>query len=165
MTTQVPPAAGIVRYSDRPMSAYVRKIGTVEIGPATSRLLDTTQAWNLAFLSFDFDAHLDHPDPQFTTLVRRTLQTKLDGSGCDLAIGSPFEAAVGSWLVLPAPRFSYLVKQHRVLVDLPLYQAYGHQWLKTIEERSRICNAEAIPQNDDVSDLTVAKQFLSRIFD
>lgn len=165
MTTQLPPAAGIVRYSDRPLSAYVGKIGTVEYGPATSSLLDTAQAWNLAFLSFDFDAHLHHPDPQFTTLVRRTLQTKLDGSGCDLIIGSPFQGAVGSWLALPAPRFSYLVKQHRVLVDLPLYQTYGHQWLKTIEERSRICNAEAIPQNDDVSDLTAARQFLSQIFE
>ena len=125
-------------YAPKPIEAYTRTLGGKRYGPEYSKLLDSPEAWNLAFLSHDYDKEFQHSDPQFTTLVRRTLQTRLDGRG--LGIGLDPTTLVGSLLNLPAPRFVYLLRCNPTLVGtLPLFAAYGESWLKTIELRERVC--------------------------
>jgi hypothetical protein len=105
---------------------------------------------------------LTHKDPQFTVNVRRTIQMKLDGSGLDMAM-NPVSGVVESLLQLPAPRFVYLISQHPILVQLPMYLAYGHAWLKTIEERSFLCQVDAY-QPEPIDDFSMAKAELDRLF-
>lgn len=115
-----------MRYSPRPQGAYLETPG----------LLDTTERWNLAWLSHDY-AQGHHRNPEFTTLVRRTSQSKLDGSGVALIPGD--DATVASLLRLPAPRFVYLIKGHAALPSLPLFQTLGASWLEGMDSRSKGC--------------------------
>lgn len=134
------PNAGFnYRYSTFPQSHYVKKTKKVGYGTASSALLDTLQAWNLAYLSFDFENKLTHPDPHFTVHVRRSIQTRLTDGTQDLVEPEPFLGLVGSLLLLPAPRFTHLIKPLELLKSLPLYVAYGESWLETITARSWIC--------------------------
>lgn len=153
-----------LRYSPKPRSDYVKIIGKHSYGPATSTLLDSDATWNLAFLSHDFNKTIDHPDPNFTTHVRRTVQTKLDSSG--LGIGEDPATLVASLLALPAPRFVYLIKKHKVLRALPLYQTYGQEWLDAIEGRSWLCMVESestVAQYPDIQNLEQAQELIERI--
>jgi hypothetical protein len=155
------PTKPLIRYSPRPLSDY--KVGAQGsfIGPATSTLLNTAGAWNLAYLSHDYDKVLMHPDPQFTVNVRRTAQMRLDGSGIDLAGSAPLSKLVGSLLMLPAPRFVYLINQHPIMAQLPLFMIYGQSWLKTIEERSHLCQADERPP-DYICDYSMANSVLTK---
>ena len=161
-TSRPPP---VVRYSNKPLASYKKTKAKFSFGPATSALLDTVEAWNLAFLSFDYDTTLEHPDPQFTTNVRRSLQTRLDGSGLDICSPISKGLVVGCLLRLPAPRFVYLLRRSPALAQLPLYLAYGDVWLDLIEQRSMICRAEDIddPSTGAITDLGQAQAILERI--
>ena len=131
------------RYSPRPREAYGQILHGFAFGPSASPLLDTVQAWNLAYLSYDFEANPDHPDVQFSTLVRRSTQVRLhDGT---LGLADELKDLSGSWLLLPAPRFVYLVQNFKFLSEIPLYQAYGQAWLDTIQARGRLCQASFGP--------------------
>ena len=156
----------MIRYSPRPLSTYSRKIGQTKIGPADSAMISNTGIWNLAYLSYDFEKSLQHPDPNFTVLVRHTFRTRLDGSGVDIAgIQNPDEL-VGSLLALTAPRFTYIISRHTVLTTLPMYQAYGYAWLATIDARARVCqfddeDSESTPPEQ--LDLSAARANLKKI--
>lgn len=143
----------VINYSPRPKSAYRWEIGGHPYGPATSTLLDTQAMWNLAYLSYDYDSQRDHPDPSFTTHVRRTTQTKLDGSGLDM-VGSGEKPTVAKMLAMPAPQFVMQIKAHPNLEQLPLFKAYGPVWLQTIEQRSWICRVD----DYEMPELTSVKQ-------
>lgn len=130
----------MLRYSPKPIEDYTKVLAGKPYGPAHSKLLDSPEAWNLAFLSHDYDAEFQHRDPMFTTYVRRTLQTRLDGEG--LGIGHDPTTLVGSLLTLPAPRFVYLLRgNHQLVSTLPLFTAYGANWLANILNRERLCEA------------------------
>jgi hypothetical protein len=122
--------------------------------------------WNLAYISHDYESTLSHSDPMFSTHVRRSAQTLLDGSGVDF-LKDQGPHLVGSLLRLPAPRFVYLIRQHPVLEKLPLYKAYGDAWLDLMEQRSRLCLFEDEHESDscadDFTDLHQANTVLSRI--
>lgn len=157
---EMPKPRGEIRYSPRPISAYKIRNKNVEYGPATSAMLRTTSAWNLAYLSHDFERSLLHPDPNFTVNIRHTTQMMLDGSGRDLTSMSG-SGTVDELLHLPAPRFVHLITRHPVLVQLPMYLAYGHAWLKTIEKRSFLCQVEEY-RPDDIEDFSQAQAELER---
>lgn len=131
-------AQKMIRYSPKPRDQYFRRVGGTVYGPAGSKLLDKVEMWNLAYLSFDYDHLLEHPDPLFTTHVRRTAQSMLDGGGA-----APHECPtklVMSLLTLPAPRFTYLVLRNKPLLQsLPLFKAYGTAWLQIITQRDKLC--------------------------
>lgn len=150
----------VIRYSPRPISEYSRKTAGIETGPPGSAMLRTGAAWNLAYLSHDYDLG-PPPSPDFTVMVRRTCQTKLDGSGFDVATEDP-SGTVAALLALPAPRFVFLIKSHPVLSALPLYAKYGHSWLDTITKRSYLCQADESPP-DNVVDFSAARAFISRL--
>lgn len=151
----------LIQYSRKPRAAYQRTAGKVTFGPATSVLLNTPEAWNLAYLSFDFDAVLQHPDPHFSTHVRETCRAKLDGTPTGVVESVAASKMLASLLLLPAPRFVYLIKDHPVLPVLPLYCAYGKQWLTTIEQRSWQCVTDR-HRPEPIHDMTEAKNLLER---
>ena len=113
-------------YSPMPMGAYID----------STAMIDTPQRWNLAFLSHDFEHQRFHRNPQFLVHVRRSSQIRLDGKGLDL-VGDVANECVSSLLSEVAPRFVYLLSSHPALKSLPLYVAYGDEWLHTIERRAR----------------------------
>lgn len=68
-----------IRYSPVPIEEY---------GAPTSSsgfLKDDQDAWNLAYLSWDFDKCKTWPDPHFSTHVRRTLQFVIASGALDLS--------------------------------------------------------------------------------
>jgi hypothetical protein len=151
----------LIRYSPRPRAFYKGGNSSTEWGPATSAMLKTQGAWNLAYLSHDFEASLIHPDPDFTVLVRRTTQMRLDGAGLDLAM-DPVSSVIESLFRTPAPRAVHVLRNRMDLTStLPLYQAYGAQWLHTITQRSYLCQAEDGPP-DNIVDLSLAHRALSK---
>ena len=151
----------VIRYSPKPLNEYAGTVQGTSYGPAHSALLGAPQAWNLAYLSFNFDKALQHPDPYFSTHVVRTMQSRLDGGGADLIDKYPSSQTVQGLLSLPAPRFVYLIRQHSVLRSLPLFLNYGQEWLDTIEERSRICSSGDV-EAPQVIDLTLANSALAK---
>lgn len=152
----------VIRYSIKPKEEYIEMHSGKPYGVGTYSLLDTPEMWNLAYLSFDFDSRVYHKDPHFSTHVRRTCQSRLDGSGPDLVGSTPARELVGSLLSLPAPRFVYLIENHPVLPSLPMFQAYGPVWLTTIQARAKLCQADDTPK-DFILDISQAKEALERI--
>lgn len=152
----------MIRYSPKPKEDYTEVHSGKSYGVGTYSLLDSPEMWNLAYLSFDFDSSVYHKDPDFSTHVRRTCQSKLDGSGPDLVGSALASELIASLLSLPAPRFVYLIENHPVLPNLPMYLAYGPEWLTTIRSRAKICQVEDGPE-DVILDLSLAKAVLGRI--
>ena len=165
ITPSLPPASAVIRYSPRPREAYRKLVRGNWTGAADSAMLDSPEIWNLAYLSHDFERQLFHPDPDFTVLVRRSTQARLDGTGPDLTLLEG-PAIVASWLRFPAPRFVALIRCHQVLQDLPLFKRYGNTWLETIEERCRLCRSMDDDLDNDSTALPafeqLAKEVLSR---
>lgn len=127
----------MLRYSPKPIEGYTQVLGGKPYGPAESALLDSPAAWNLAYLSHDWVSQFQHPDPMFSTHVRRSTQTRLDGTG--LGLLEDESRLVGSMMAMTAPRFVYLIRRSPALTSLPLYLAYGKSWLDTVDSRARHC--------------------------
>lgn len=145
-----------MRYSPRPIEDYGRTIGGKFIGPRTSVLLkDEVERWNLAFLSFDYDARPVPQNPQFTSLVVKTVATRLDTGELDYNADGPM--MVRSLLKLPAPQFVKVIEVHSILAQLPLYKALGNAWLATIKERSWLCSTADDGVDPDADPRAVAE--------
>ncbi len=165
MNTPYTNSNSFICYSPRPLATYIKISNKIAYGPATSNLLTIPEAWNLAYLSHDYDAQLKHPDPNFTVNVRRSVRFRLDGSGSDL-VSEEINEQLGSLLNLPAPRFVYLLKQHHAFRRFPMYVEYGEAWLETIGKRERLCCAETpAAESDEVEpkDMQLAQEILDRI--
>lgn len=150
-----------IRYSPKPLEDYVNEAGTV--GPALDKRLDRVEVWNLAYLSFDYDKALLHPDPQFLTKVRRTCQFDVTTGAVDMTYGALSGTAnlLSDKLQMPAPWFvNWLTKNKRVLTKLPLFEAYGQSWLSTIERRCRLCHTHDSGPEEPVHDLRQASGLL-----
>ena len=151
----------LIRYSPRPLATYRTTGRAADYGPATSAILVQPGAWNLAYLSFDYEQSLQPLDPHFTVNVRRTVKSKLDGSGIDMAGTEHPSLLVESLLALPAPRFVHLIERHPIVHSLPMYLAYGDAWLRTIRTRSFLCQADESPP-DNVVDFALASAVLAK---
>lgn len=151
-----------VRYSPKPLIEYQANYKGRPYGPATSSLLTASpEAWNLAYLSHDYDSLLQPADPYFTTNVRRTVQSRLDGSGPDLSGTVPPKQLVQGMLHLDAPRFVYLIQKRPHLRTLPMYLAYGESWVQTMEQRARKICVDATPV-EPITDLQEAQTLLAK---
>jgi hypothetical protein len=146
-----------MRYSPKPIEKYGRFVtdasgNQVFVGPSTSLLLkNDPERWNLAFLSYDYDARPVPPNNQFTSLVLKTVVTRLDTGALDLTESLSAPLLVRSLLRMPAPQFVKVIEYSAILTQLPLYKALGNQWLSTIKERSWLCSAYV----EDEDELTV----------
>ncbi|VTU31913.1 hypothetical protein H4CHR_02904 [Variovorax sp. PBS-H4] len=155
-----------MRYSPRPIEDYGRiahgKDGPQFVGPRNSVFLSKdVECWNLAFLSFDYDARPTPANPQFTSLVVKTVATRLDTGEIDYhGAGS---MSVRSLLKLPAPQFVKVIEVHSILRQLPLYKALGNRWLATIKERSWKCATYEDGVDDDVESVAQAQALLASI--
>ena len=118
-----------MRYSTSPPSSY----GWGKVG----LLAGDTEAWNLAWLSHPVEKG-PHPDPQFSTLVRRTLQMVVANGKVDLIDAHPDKAKVRGYLrLLPAQAVLKITAMEH-LVDTPLFAAYGTSWTDTMQTRARL---------------------------
>lgn len=143
------------RYSPLPIDGYQRVLGGKSFGPANSKLLVLPQVWNLAYLSFPYEDLMDHPDPLFTTHVRRTTQMRLNAKG--LGLSEDPQTLVGLLLNLPAPRFVRILEESpELLATLPLFQVYGQEWMNTISKRAKGCEWEPKVADQTVTSLAIA---------
>lgn len=113
------------------------------------------EAWNLAWLSH---GETFHPDPHFTTVVRRTLQFVLETGGIDLIDQVPTIAKVRGLMRFTPPQAVGELLQARYLTDMPLYATYGRTWINTIVARARLYREpEHMVLDMPVTDLTQAR--------
>lgn len=157
----------ILRYSPRPIEEYVVTIGAASWGPFDSRLLRRPGAWNLAYLSHDYDKQVQPGDSNFTVHVFHSVKYDWVQQAVDLADASPFEHTVASKLLTPAPQFvKWLTDNPKVTQNLPLFQAYGPQWLRTVTRRSFGCHDytyELEPELTHTDDaLNLLQRFMKR---
>lgn len=149
------------RYSPRPIADYGAKVrlrvagspktDEVVTGPATSALLkDDPEAWNLAYLSHNYEGPRCLLDPFFTTHVRRTLQFVIRTGETDL-VGDREHETVRPILRLPPLQAVKSVLRIERLKSLPLYQAYGKTWIEIIQRRASALASMQDPDNDVVS--------------
>lgn len=151
-----------IRYSPQLIGAYGKHVHGFDIGPGSSTMLQAPAAWNLAYLSHDYEAEPEHKDPTFNVLVSQTSRWFLTGGSFDLT-GTGVEFTIGRWLLsLPAPRFVFMVKNHRVLPELPLFKRYGQAWLDTIDARSHLCTTQDPDNVVDVPSVTDAVIYLAK---
>lgn len=152
----------MLRYSPKPVEGYTKVLGGKSYGPADSALLNTPAAWNLAYLSHDWQAQFQHPDPMFSTHVRRSIQTRMDGTG--LGLLEDESSLVGSMMAMTAPRFVYLIRRSQALTSLPLYLAYGKSWLDTVDSRARHCEWGA-PDEPNIAALSLdaARSIIAKV--
>lgn len=154
----------ILRYSHHPIEDYSKvSANGIHFGPAGSKLLGSSpEAWNLAWLSHPYETRMDHPDPQFTVHVRRTTQYVLATGELDLAGSQPARYCIKGWLSLPAPKAVHLIATFPARHELPLFKAYGPDWLRMIYQRSWLCQPPASVEHDPLTDTELARQALAR---
>ena len=96
-------------------------------------------AWNLAYLSWDFEKSLVWSDPHFSVNVHRTLQFVIDTAELDIVGLIPDHKKVRGLLASCPPAQAVLrLSQMKLIRQTPLYLAYGDKWLRTINERARL---------------------------
>lgn len=142
-----PPRIVPLRYSPKPITAYSLVLpGGVNAGPAFAEFLkNDAEAWNLAFLSHPYEKRAEHPDPNFTIYVRRTLNVVLSTGSVDVLGKLPAKMLVRGLLQLPAHEFVDQVSSLQTIANgpllghLPLFKAYGQHWLHTAAARAELC--------------------------
>lgn len=147
MLKERPPRIVPLRYSPKPIEAY--SVPHLQGGPAFAEFLrNDAEAWNLAFLSHPYELRAEHPDPQFTILVRRTVNTVLASGSVDIVGKLPAYLLVRGLLRRPADEFVREIAAARALAAgedrpllemLPLYVAYGDDWVNSILSRAAKC--------------------------
>jgi len=129
-----------MRYSPMPIDHYPV--------PNASRFLNKDeQAWNLAWLSFDFDNNVAHPDAKFSTHVAATVQT-IVRNGIQDVTNEFTGQTVREYLKQPAPKAVQLILAMTHLHKLPMYKAYGPDWVNTILQRSHLFQERHEPKLD-----------------
>lgn len=119
-----------MRYSPMPIDHY-------PVPNASKFLKPDEQAWNLAWLSFDFDNNVAHPDAKFSTHISATVRTLVRTGVVDVANDNP-EQTVREFLKKPAPKAVQMILAMTHLHKLPMYKAYGPEWVNTILQRSHL---------------------------
>lgn len=120
-----------IRYSPNTIESYGAPTSS------SSFFKDDQEAWNLAYLSWDFDKCKTWPDPHFSTHVRRTLQFVIATGALDLTADVNTGGKVRCFLRAPAPAAAYQITNMLRVKELPLYLAYGEAWLTRVNARAR----------------------------
>lgn len=129
----------IPRYSPKTVHEYGCFVDGSWLGPACSSLLRSDPAaWNLAYLSHDYDLQPINPSFPFIDLIQDTLSVPIDPRDL-LQTGNQLSSrpSFRDLLRLPPWEFVGSVRLLRNLASLPLYDEYGHDWFETIEFRSK----------------------------
>lgn len=119
----------VIRYSPKLADSYPSVKGSLLSGDP--------EAWNLAWLSHDFSKG-PHFNPNFSTLIRRTVQFALKSGGIDLVDMVPTALKVRGLLRLPPAQAVKYIACMEHLTDTPMFAAYGTAWVDLMLERSRL---------------------------
>lgn len=145
------------RYSPEPITSY--RFATV-----FKFLVEDPIAWDLAYLSWDFESAKKPPDAQFSVNVRRTLQFDLVEGRLDLTGEAPVGNTVRGLFRHPAPRAVKLITELPNLQDLYLFKAYGTAWLDSMQKRVRLYREPHDKNYDfEINLLTQATEVISKI--
>lgn len=119
------------RYSSEPLEAYKH-------ASMFKLLADDEVTWNLAYLSWDFESKRAIPDSHFSVNCHRTLQFVVETGELDLAGSIPNKFKVRGLMSCPAPQAVHRIANLSRVKELPLFRAYGQNWLDTLVARSRL---------------------------
>lgn len=158
------------RYSALPIEAYDKTYGGRVYGPSTSALLKSSiEAWNLAYLCFDFENgdFLKEVSPDFTTAVHHTVNYVLDLGAVDVLGNAPADIKVKGLLRLSAVDFVSKLSKHRRLQQLPIYKLLGTGVVLTMLVRAQQCVPDPVAHlfkimDTNPTDFTEARALLSR---
>lgn len=138
-------AQGPGRYSPHPIKHYGADIFKI--------LVQDKDAWNLAYLSWDWEERGAIQDPYFSTHIVRTLQ-------CQVGAGQILRACLNN---IP-PRAAYLIRSLPGVSATPLVLAYSKTWLETLDQRARQWRAPHHPTLDaPVNDFTSALEVIRKL--
>lgn len=157
------------RYSPRPVADYLKVYRVqnpgkpdsfIKTGPAASALLgQDKESWNLAYLSHDYETSVEHPDPNFTTHVRRTIQFVVNTGEVDLAGLLEDRFCVRKFLREPPARAVKLIIGMSRLHETPMFKAYGQGWVTTMNQRAKALTSSA---PDPVESVSEAADYLTK---
>jgi hypothetical protein len=156
-------------YSPRPMAEYSQKVpGGGSYGPFQSPFLARTEAWNLAWLSHDFERQPLHPDANFTTLIRRTIDFVVKDGVEDITRAAPLRLKIRGVMRLDPDDAVAQIVAMKYLPRVPLFAAYGRAWVTTMQGRIATCRinpAKVLEASMDVevSDFSDAMTVLARL--
>ena len=140
-----------MRYSPQPIEYYSRNLLDLRVGPAQSPFLrDDPLAWNLAWVSHNYDATPQASDPKFTTHVRETARNHELRKHLN-KLPEQFYHAV-------------FVLQPRLVRSLPMFAAYGLPWVNTVQQRARWAEPNDPLLDAPIGNTALALQHLTRIF-
>ena len=141
---------GQTRYSSEPIDAY-------KFASMFRLLVEDEVTWNLAYLSWDFEAKKGIPDAHFSVHCHRTLQFIFDTGELDLVGAISDKYKVRGLMTCPSPQAVRRIANLSRVKELPLYRAYGHGWLDTLLARSRLYREPANAEFDfEVKSLALA---------
>lgn len=127
-------------YSPEPIDSYDQRLGNALYGPAQSSfLVAKTEVWNLAWLSHDFAALPQHGDPNFTSLVRRSVSFVLRDGVEDITGAAPARLKIEGLMRLDPAQAVAHIAALKHLQQIPLFIAYGHPWVLTLQQRLTAC--------------------------
>ena len=119
------------RYSREPLEAYKH-------ASMFKLLADDEVTWNLAYLSWDFESRRATPDSHLSVNCHRTLQFVVETGELDLIGSIPNKFKVRGLMSCPAPQAVQRIANLSRVKELPLFRAYGQNWLDTLLARSRL---------------------------
>ena len=154
-----------MRYSAKPIEGYGRTVDGRFLGPSNLPALKLDlEAWNLAYLSFNFDAKPVCPFPEFGHLVARTLRTDLTTGVSHLAgVHLPRHLTMRPFLRQPPREFVTTMLAHPNVRLLPLYKGFGEDWLRVMFERSWIGGEVADDELEEEAGLLEMRRLLERV--
>lgn len=154
-----------MRYSAKPIEDYGRIVDGEFCGPSTlPALKHDLEAWNLAYLSFNFDAKPVCPFPEFGYLVAKTMRTDLTtGITHPAGVPLPRQLTVRPFLRQRPREFVSTMLVHPMVRKLPLYKGFGEDWIKVIFERSWIGGEVADDGLEDEAGLLEMRRLLDRL--
>ena len=134
-------------------------------GPSTlPYLARDLEAWNLAYLSFNFDAKPVCPFPEFGPLVARTMRTDLTtGLSHPPGVHLPRHLTLRPLLRQPPREFASSLLEHPAVRQLPLYRGFGEDWLRVVFERSWIGGEVADEGLEEEASALEMRRLLERI--
>jgi len=119
-----------IRYSPEPITHY-------RSAKLFKFLAVDALAWNLGYLSFDFENLKSQPDSHFSVNVHRTLMFVIATGGIDLAGQLPDRDKVRGLMHGPAAQVAHKIASLTFVKQLPLYLAYGAPWLALLQQRAQ----------------------------
>jgi len=119
-----------LRYSTKPPADYKH-------AKPFKLLLDDPEAWNLAYLSWDWEDGA-FPDAHLSVNVWKTLMFVPSTGKVDLTKLTHPSLTVRALINGPAPQVVCRLKSMERLKETPIFLAYGQQWVDTITKRSHL---------------------------